>query len=102
MPKHLPTVLLDGLCFPESPRWHDGLLYFVDFYAHEVIAVDLDGNRETIAEVPQQPGGLGWAPDGSLLIVSTLDSKLLRLTGGRLTEVADLSALAYSCNDMVV
>ncbi len=97
------TALLEGLTFPEGPRWHDGRLWFSDFYAHEVVAVDLDGRRETMAEVPGQPSGLGWTPDGRLLVVSMTDRRLLRLDPGGLVEVADLSALAgYHCNDMVV
>jgi len=97
------TVLLDNLTFPEGPRWHDGRLWFSDFYAHEVIAVDLAGQRETIVQVPGQPSGLGWTPDGRLLVVSMTDRRLLRLDPGGLVEVADLSALAgYHCNDMVV
>ncbi len=97
-----PRVLLDGLYFPECPRWRDGRLYFVDFYAHEVVSVDLEGRRETIAHVPGQPGGLGWAPNGDLLVVSMMDSKLLRLRGDILEEVADYSKFAHSGNDMVV
>lgn len=96
-------VLLEGLTFPEGPRWHTGRLWFSDFYAHEVVAVDLDGNRESIVEVPQQPSGLGWTPDGRLLVVSMLDRKLMRLDPDGLTEVADLSHLVTGpCNDMVV
>ena len=97
------AVLLDNLTFPEGPRWHDGRLWFSDFYAHEVIAVDRDGARETIVTVPGQPSGLGWAPDGALLIVSMTDRTLMRFEGGALTPVANLSELAgYHCNDMVV
>ena len=96
-------VLVDGLTFPEGPRWRDGRLYFSDFYSHRVLAVDLDGKLDTIATVPQQPSGLGFAPDGTLLIVSMLDRRLLRLKGGKLETVADMSALATGpCNDMVV
>jgi sugar lactone lactonase YvrE len=96
-------VLLAGLSFPEGPRWHDGKLWFSDFYTHRVIRVGLDGRAETIVEVPQQPSGLGFRPDGTLLIVSMRDRKLMRLDGQRLALVADLSALAPSlCNDMVV
>lgn len=102
MPRHEPRVLLDGLHFPESLRWRGDKLYFSDFYAHEVVAVDLGGRRETLVEVPEQPGGLGFMPDGSLLVVSMLDSRLLRWANGTLTQVADLSEFAYSCNDMVV
>jgi len=97
------NVLLDGLSFPEAPRWHDGRLWLSDFYHHRVLTVDESGKTETVASVPNQPSGLGWLPDGRLLIVSMLDRKLLRLDGAKTTEVADLSALAGGpCNDMVV
>ena len=102
-PNKQPVVLLDGLTFPEGPRWHGGRLWFSDFYAHEVIAVDLQGNREHIIEVPGQPSGLGWTPNGQLLVVSMTDRRLLRLDPDGLTEVANLSDFAnYHCNDMVV
>jgi sugar lactone lactonase YvrE len=96
-------VLLDGLRFPEAPRWHDGRLWFSDMHAQEVIAVDLDGRAETIARVPRDPSGLGWLPDGRLLVVSMRDRRLLRLDPEGLFEVADLSSIAaHPCNDMVV
>src|ERR1700674_289847 len=97
------TLLLDGLAFPESPRWHDGRLWFSDMYTHEVATVTLEGKTELIAKVPQQPSGLGWLPDGRLLIVSMLDRRWLRLDPDGLTRVAELTALApWHCNDMVV
>ena len=97
------TLLLDGLAFPESPRWHDGKLWFSDMYTHRVATVTLQGRTELIATVPQQPSGLGWLPDGRLLIVSMLDRRLLRLDANGLTVVADLADLApCHCNDMVV
>lgn len=97
------TVLLDGIYFGEGPRWRDSHLYLSDFYAHEVLRVDLDGNRERVAHVPNQPSGLGWLPDGTMLIVSMKDRKLLKLTGDGPVEHADLSSVAgYHCNDMVV
>jgi sugar lactone lactonase YvrE len=96
-------VVVDGLTFPEAPRWRDGKLWFSDFYSHRVLTVDPAGHLQTVAEVPQQPSGLGWTPDGVVLVVSMLDRRLLRLEGGRLGAVADLSALATGpCNDMVV
>ena len=96
-------VLIEGLTFTEGPRWHDGRLYFSDFFTHRVLAVDTKGNLETIVETPQQPSGLGWSPDGSMLIVSMNDKKLLSFSNGELSEVADLSQLAtHFCNDMVV
>jgi sugar lactone lactonase YvrE len=98
-----PKLLLDGLTFPEGPRFHDGRLYFSDQHAREVIAVDVQGRRETIVQVPGQPSGLGFLADGTLLIVSMKDRRLLRFAHGALSEVADLSSVATShCNDMVV
>ena len=96
-------VLIEGLTFTEGPRWHDGRLYFSDFFTHRVLALDTEGNMETIVETPQQPSGLGWSPDGSMLIVSMNDQKLLSFSNGELSEAADLSQLAtHFCNDMVV
>jgi sugar lactone lactonase YvrE len=71
-------VLVDGLTFPEGPRWHDGRLWFSDFYSHRVLAADQTGRLETIVEVPQRPSGLGWTRDSKLLVVSMLDRRLLR------------------------
>jgi sugar lactone lactonase YvrE len=97
------SILLDGLRFGEGPRWHQGRLWFSDMHDCKVLALDLNGEVETIVEVPNQPSGLGWLPDGTLLIVSMADRRLLKLAPGGLEEVADLSALAsFHCNDMVV
>jgi sugar lactone lactonase YvrE len=97
------TVLIDGLAFPESPRWHNGKLWFSDMHAYRVMNVDLDGKVETVVEVQGQPSGLGWLPDGRLLVVSMTDRRLLRLDPDGLSEVANLSKLAsFHCNDMVV
>ena len=81
-----PEVLLDDLMFPEGPRWHDGRLWFSDMHAHQVVAVDMEGNRETIVEVPNQPSGLGWLPDGRMLVVSMTDRRLMRLDADGLVE----------------
>jgi sugar lactone lactonase YvrE len=95
-------TLIEGLCFAEGPRWHDGRLWFSDMHDHHVYAADMDGNLESIAHVPEQPSGLGWLPDGRLLVVSMLDRKLLVLEAGELSEFANLHELAnYHCNDMV-
>jgi len=102
----MPTfkTLIGGLSFTECPRWHDGRLYFSDFYTQRVLAVTLDGATETIARVPGQPSGIGFLPDGRMLIVSMRDRKImLRETGGALVEYADLSKLAPGhLNDMLV
>ena len=97
-------VLVDGLRFGEDPRWHDGRLWFSDFYDHRVATVGSDGEVETVVEVPGQPSGLGWLPDGRLLVVSMRDLRVLRLEpDGELVEHADLSGVAtFLANDMVV
>jgi sugar lactone lactonase YvrE len=98
------TVVLDGLAFPEGPRWHDGRLWFSDQHDKRVVAMSVDGTAETIVEVPQQASGLGWLPDGRLLAVSMLDRRVMRLEpDGSFVVHADLSEVAPgSCNDMVV
>jgi sugar lactone lactonase YvrE len=98
------TTLIGGLSFTECPRWRDGRLYISDFYTHRVLAVAMDGTAETFAHVPQQPAGLGFLPDGRMLIVSMRDRKVLRREiDGSLVEHADLSDLApWHLNDMLV
>lgn len=100
---HLVPVL-DGLAFAEGPRWHEGRLWFSDMHQHRVMALDPGtAESEVIVEVPGRPSGLGWRPDGVLLIVSMVDRRLLAFDGGSLSTVADLSAVApMDCNDMVV
>ena len=98
------TVLLDDLAFPEGPRWHENRLWFSDQHDKRVVAMDPNGKAETICEVPQQPSGLGWLPDGRMLVVSMLDKQVLRREpDGSVVTHADLGALAPgACNDMVV
>jgi sugar lactone lactonase YvrE len=97
------TVLIDGLVFPEGPRWHAGRLWFSDMHAHRVLAMGPDGTLETIATVPGRPSGLGFTPDGRLLIVSMVDRCLLRLDGDAIRVVAELQDfVGGDINDMVV
>ncbi|HJV82994.1 SMP-30/gluconolactonase/LRE family protein [Noviherbaspirillum sp.] len=96
-------IVIEGLAFAEAPRWHDGALWFSDFYTHKVHRIGADGKLETVAEVPGQPSGLGWLPDGRMLVVSMTDRRLLRQDSDGLKALADLGAYAHShCNDMVV
>ncbi|MDO5625462.1 MAG: SMP-30/gluconolactonase/LRE family protein [Pseudomonadota bacterium] len=97
-------TLLSGYTFFEGPRWRDGRLWLSDFYTHQVITCDTQGRVEKVAEVPGQPSGLGWLPDGRLLIVSMRDRRVLRREAdGRLVTHADLSHIATGhCNDMAV
>jgi sugar lactone lactonase YvrE len=95
--------LATGLTFPEGPRWHDGKLWFSDFYSHAVYTVDLAGNLEKQFDVLGQPSGIGWLPGGDILVVSMRDQKVLRWDGRALTVHADLSSLVRDCcNDMIV
>jgi sugar lactone lactonase YvrE len=92
-------VLIDGLAFGESPRWHEGRLWVADCGTQEVVAVDLAAEREEIVRVdfPSSPTCMDWLPDGRLLVVSARDGPVLRLEPDRgLVPHADLSGLAES------
>jgi sugar lactone lactonase YvrE len=94
--------LVEGGSYFEGPRWHDGRWWASDFYRHTVYAYDEDGTEEAIVEVEGQPSGLGWLPDGSLLIASMKDQQLLRFDG-TLSTYADLSETSGGpVNDMTV
>jgi sugar lactone lactonase YvrE len=96
-------TLLEGGAFFEAPRWHEGRWWVSDFYRHTVYSVTPDGEETEIVRVEQQPSGLGWLPDGSLLIVSMCDHRVLRLAGGALSVHAEVGDLAdFHLNDMVV
>jgi sugar lactone lactonase YvrE len=97
-------VLADGFFFGEGPRWRDGRLWFGDFQARAVKSVSLAGDLRTEFEIDDQPSGMGWMPDGSLLVVSMKKRQLLRRTpDGKISLHADLSSVAAgNCNDMVV
>jgi sugar lactone lactonase YvrE len=98
------ATLVRGGNFFEGPRWHDGRWYVSDFYRHAVLAVTPQGAEDRVMEVPGQPSGLGWMPDGSMLVVSMLDHRLLRRSpSGEVTEHADLGETCGGhANDMVV
>ena len=98
-------VLLTGLGIGESPRWHEGRLWFCNWGLQEVVAVDLDGNREVMAQVPTSiPFCIDWLPDGRLLIVSGQERLLLRQEAdGTLVTHADLNGLTQGAfNEIVV
>lgn len=100
-----PRVLLDGLRFPEGPRWRDGRLWFSDMHDGRVLALAPDGKAEEILALDgDEPSGLGWLPDGRLLVVAMQSRRVLRREpDGRLVAHADLAAIAdFHCNDMVV
>jgi sugar lactone lactonase YvrE len=96
-------TLLDGGAFFEAPRWHDGRWWLSDFYRHRVLTVTENGREETVLEVEGQPSGLGWLPDGSLLVVSMRDHRILRWDGSEVSLHADVSEYCGGhLNDMVV
>jgi sugar lactone lactonase YvrE len=99
-------TLLTGIAFGESPRWHKGRLWFADWGAQQVLAVNLEGKCEVIVRVPFPafPMCIDFLPDGRLLVVAARDRLLLRLEpDGQLSPYADLSGLsAYGCNEVVV
>ena len=97
------STLVSGRAFLEGPRWHDGALWVSDMHAQEVLRVTLNGDVTVVATVPGDPSGLGFLPDGTLLIVSMRDRRLLRAEAAGLVEVADCSAVApHEINDLVV
>jgi sugar lactone lactonase YvrE len=97
------TPLATGFCFGEGPRWFEGLLWFSDMLGEAVHTVTLSGSMTALPLPGHSPSGLGFRPDGSLLIVSTEDRRLLRYDGDTVDTVADLSALAPAdLGDMVV
>ena len=96
-------TLVDGLAFPECPRWHDGELWLSEKRAGRVVAISETGDVRSVVAVPGGPGGLGWSPSGELLVLDMSARHLLRLEGDELMIVADLSEVTVGrCNDMVV
>jgi sugar lactone lactonase YvrE len=98
------TVLAAGIVFGESPRWHEGRLWFSDWGAHQVIALGVDGSREVVCEVPSFPMCIDFLPDGRLLVVDSARRRLLRREpDGTLVTLAELISLADKpWNDIVV
>ncbi len=96
-------VLARDLHFGEGPRWHDDRLWFSDFYDQAIKSVDADGAIRTEHVIDDRPSGLGWLPDGRLLVVAMHRRQVLRLDPGGFVLHADLSGIAgFHCNDMVV
>ncbi len=97
-------VIREGLSFGEGPRWHEGRLWFSDFYRHAIFSIAPDGTDERLEhEVATQPSGLGWLPNGDLLCVSATDHKILRFRGTSRSDFCDISDYCgFWANDMVV
>src|SRR3954447_18268730 len=97
------TTLFTGGSYFEGPRWHDGTWWVSDFYRQQVSRIHPDGSEEFVVRVEGQPSGMDWLPDGSLVVVSMKDHRLLRFADGELTTVADLTEhCGGHLNDLVV
>jgi sugar lactone lactonase YvrE len=99
-----PEVLMEGIVFGESPRWHDGRVWFSDWGAGQVIALDADGGHEVVATVHSFPMCIDFLPDGRLLVVDSARRRVLRREpDGSLVQHADLSGISEKpWNDIVV
>src|SRR5487761_2435045 len=102
---HTARIIREGLRFGEAPRWHEDRFWDSDFYRRAVFSMAVDGTDERLeVTVPGQPSGLGWMPDGSMLVVSMTDHTVLRWSPG--TEPSLHASIedycGYWANDMVV
>lgn len=97
------AVVVDGLSFTECPRWHQNRLWFVDMHLHQICSVEVDGSDMQVIDVPDSPGGIGWLPDGTLLVVQMNDRTVLRREGDSFVVHADLSdSVPSTINDLAV
>jgi sugar lactone lactonase YvrE len=108
-PPRCVTTLADGLLFPEGPRWHGGVIWIADMLLKKVLTCSVSGALTDVVSVPCMPAGLGFLPDGDLLITSMADGQVLRWNGTDLRVHADLSRYGtgmpgrgHKVNDMVV
>ena len=97
-------TIVDGLSFAEGPRWRGGALYIADMHGNRVLRIGEGGRYESVAELDGPVSGIGWLPDGRLLIVSMNDRRLMRQEpDGRIVLHGDLNAVAdWHANDMAV
>lgn len=98
-----PQLLMSGIAFGESPRWHDDRLWFADWAAEELIAVDLSGRSEVVAHVHSFPFCLDWLPTGELLVVSAAQRRLLKLESGAFSTYGNLKPISdKGWNEIVI
>lgn len=101
--QHELSVLTSGLIFGESPRWRDGKLYISDMLGKKVYAIDAAGIKTVLTEMPNKPNGLGFLPNGELILSSMHDTRLYRYTPAGLELYADLSGVYTGyVGDMVI
>ena len=96
-------VLAEGLLFGEGPRFHNGKLYISDMIGKKIFTIDESGNKELLVNVDQQPNGMAFMADGSLIYTSMFDARLYRYASGESALFADVSsAMTGYCGDMVI
>jgi len=101
--EHRPTLLADDFVFLEAPRWHQNQLWVSDVFDRKLYVIDRDGSRTVVRDLPHRPCGIGFLPDGSAVVISMRDRKIMKLVKGGLALHADLAQLATGdLNDMVV
>lgn len=100
----MADVIVEGIYFGEAPRWHEDRLWYSDFFGHAVHTLAADGHDEIVLRIDGDPSGLGWLPDGRLLVVSMWDHRVLRVEhDGEVVVHGDVSTYArHRSNDMVV
>src|SRR5271157_6063547 len=97
------AVFAEGFVFLEAPRWRDNRLWLSDVYDYKVFTLDAEGHRTLVCPVPGRPSGLGFLPDGTPIVVSASDGKLMKIVDGALSVYADLSDhAAGDVNDFAV
>jgi sugar lactone lactonase YvrE len=97
-----PKVVMEGIGLGESPRWHDGRLWFSDWVAHQVIALDPDGESEVRAEVDAFPFSIDWLPDGPMLVTAGRELLRMEADGALVTHVDLRHVSEYGWNEIVV
>ncbi|MGF6700396.1 sugar lactone lactonase YvrE [Paraburkholderia sp. MM5496-R1] len=101
--EHRPTLWAEGFIFLEGPRWHSDRLWVSDVFDKKLFTLEQGGSRTLMAEVPRRPSGIGFLRDGTVVVASMQDRKIMRLVGAELSVHADFSELATGdLNDMLV
>ena len=98
----LRPLIMEGKYF-EGPRWYEDKLWFVDSLAMKLLRVSLDGEREAVCDIPGVAGGIGFLPNGDVVITSMFDHKLLTFANGKVSTLCDLSKVAAgTIDDMII
>lgn len=103
MRTHQPALFAEDFVFLEAPHWRDSRLWVSDVFDHTVYTLDSNGARKKVCSVPHRPSGLGFLPDGTPIVVSSKDRRLMKIVGDSIVEYVDLSASASGdVNDFAV